>query len=51
MEQSKHGQGITSVKYSGQQPGGNQTFNIFGAEEPKPKPAAAAVVAPFAQQE
>ena len=29
MEQSKHGQGITSVKVH-HQPGGKQTHNIFG---------------------
>lgn len=29
MEQSKHSQGITSVKVH-HQPGGNQTHNIFG---------------------
>ena len=33
MEQSRHGQGITSVKVH-HQPGGNQSFNIFGGEEP-----------------
>ena len=30
MEQSRHGEGITSVKYSGNRPGGNTTIDLFG---------------------
>jgi len=40
MEQSKHSQGVTSVKVH-HQPGGQQSFNIFGgSDEPMPKSAA-----------
>ena len=45
MDQSKHSQGVTSVKVK-HQPGGASTFNFMsGYEEPKPVvPKAAAVV-------
>ena len=28
MDQSKHSEGVTSVKYSGQKPGGNSSFSL-----------------------
>ena len=52
MEQSRHGEGITSVKVH-HQPGGNQSFNIFGgSDEPMPQTAKqqSAVAAPVTQQ-
>ena len=42
MEQSRHGEGVTSVKVH-HQPGGHQQFNIFGGEE-EPKKHTPAVV-------
>jgi hypothetical protein len=56
MEQSRHGEGVTSIKVH-HQPGGNQSFNIFGgSNEPMQQSAKqiannAAAVAPPVQNQ
>ena len=48
MEQSRHGEGITSVKVH-QQSGGNQTFNIFAQDADADKDRFAKAAAPQVQ--